>query len=98
MRSLIIVTILCFTSTPAFACVFDTDCKPGTSCVDGTCSRDLLSGSGDDDVPVKRAPTGKTCDYGDCDQGSRCIKGSGPLVSAWATDPITLIHCIDQAP
>ena len=79
MRSLILVTILCLTSTPAFACVFDTDCKPGTMCVDGNCSRDLLSGSdhndAHDDVPVKR---GKTCGYdGDCDQGSRCIKGSG---------------------
>jgi hypothetical protein len=27
MRSLIVITILCLTSTPAFACVFDTDCK-----------------------------------------------------------------------
>jgi hypothetical protein len=27
MRSLIVVTILCLTSTPAFACSFDTDCK-----------------------------------------------------------------------
>ena len=52
MRSLILVTILCLTSTPAFACVFDTECKlPGTTCVDGNCSRDLLSGS-DDNVPA----------------------------------------------
>jgi len=42
MRSLTIVTILCLTSSPAFACVFDTECKPGTTCVDGSCSRDLL--------------------------------------------------------
>jgi hypothetical protein len=64
MRSLILVTILCLTSTPAFACVFDTECKPGTTCVDGTCSRDLLSGSGDDDVQVRRSPPkGKTCSY-----------------------------------
>ena len=28
MHSLIVVTILCLTSTPAFACVFHTDCNP----------------------------------------------------------------------
>jgi hypothetical protein len=77
MRSLTLVTILCLTSTPAIACVFDTECKPGTTCVDGNCGRDLLSGS--DDVPAKRSPSkGKTCGYdGDCDPGSRCFKGSG---------------------
>ena len=80
MRSLTLVTILCLTSTPAFACVFDSECKPGTSCTDGVCDRDLLSGNGDDNVPVKRSPSkGKACGYdGDCDPGSRCIKGSGP--------------------
>ena len=79
MRGLILITILCLASTPAFACVFDTECKPGTSCTDGVCGRDLLSGSGDNDAPVKRSPPkGKTCGYdGDCDPGSRCIKGSG---------------------
>ena len=80
MRCLTLVTILCLTSTPAVACVFDTECKPGTTCVDGSCSRDLLSGGGDNDATVKRSPPkGKTCGYdGDCDPGSRCIKGSGP--------------------
>ena len=79
MRSLTLVTILCLTSTPAFACVFDSECKPGTSCTDGVCDRDLLSGNGDDNVPVKRSRSkGKACGYdGDCDPGSRCIKGSG---------------------
>ena len=79
MRSLTLVTILCLASTPAFACVFDSECKPGTSCTDGVCDRDLLSGNGDDNVPVKRSPSkGKACGYdGDCDPGSRCIKGSG---------------------
>ena len=67
-------------SFDAFACVLDSDCEPGTMCVDGTCIRGMLSGSGDNDVPVKRIPPkGKTCGYdGDCDPGSRCIKGSGP--------------------
>ena len=38
MRSLILVTILCLISTPAFACVFHTDCNPGAQCIDGVCS------------------------------------------------------------
>jgi hypothetical protein len=77
VRSLIIVTILCFTSIPAFACVFDTDCKPGSECRDGACTRDLLSDDGHDDAPVK-PPTSKTCIYDDdCSPGSSCIKGTG---------------------
>jgi hypothetical protein len=76
MRSLIAVTILCLTSTPAFACSFDADCKTGTMCLDGACIRDLNSDDSQDNVPVKRATKGKTCDYDrDCDPGSRCIKG-----------------------
>ena len=35
MRSLIVITILCLISTPAFACSFDTERKTGTMCVDG---------------------------------------------------------------
>ena len=79
MRSLILVTILCLTSTSAFACMYDTECEPGTMCLKGACVR-VHSGSGDDDVPVKQNPSkGKTCGYdGDCDPGSRCIRGSGP--------------------
>ena len=38
MRRLIVVTILCLISTPVFACVFDTDCKPGILCVRGECN------------------------------------------------------------
>ena len=76
MRCMTLVTILCLTSTPAFACVYDSECKTGSVCVDGTCSRNLL----EDDIPEKRTPSkGKTCGYdGDCDPGARCIKGSGP--------------------
>jgi hypothetical protein len=78
VRSLIVVTILCLTSTPAFACVLDSECESGTMCLDSVCVPGLSSDSGQDNVPVKR-PTGETCDYdGDCSPGSRCIKGSGP--------------------
>jgi hypothetical protein len=77
MRSLIVVSILCLSSTPAFACVFDTDCKPGHMCMDGACTADLPSGDENDNVPMKRT-TGKSCEYdSDCSQGSRCIRGSG---------------------
>src|SRR5262245_49323993 len=38
MRGMAIVTVLCLTSRPALACVFDTDCKPGVMCVNGNCN------------------------------------------------------------
>jgi hypothetical protein len=78
MRRLIVVTILCLIATPAFACVFDTDCKPGTKCMDSVCSGvEVNTDDTDDNVPKKRA-TGKSCeDNSDCGQGSLCIKGSG---------------------
>jgi hypothetical protein len=81
MRSLIVVIILCLTSTPAFACVFHTDCKPGTTCVAGKCIGEPVRDADDSgDAHDKRATgkTWKTCAYdSDCSQGSRCIKGSG---------------------
>jgi len=81
MRSLMVVTILCLTSTPAFACVFHTDCNPGATCEDGVCSdqkalqhdNDSPSNNARDSTPMK----GKRCSYdSDCSQG-HCIKGSG---------------------
>jgi len=83
MRSLIVVTILCLISTPAFACVFHTDCNPGATCEDGVCSdQKALQNQNDNDSPSSNAhdnaPTkGKGCYYDDdCNHG-RCIKGSG---------------------
>jgi len=79
MRSLIVVAIICLASTPVFACTFDSDCKTGMMCVDGACSRDLLSGSDNDEAPAVGPTKGKTCSFDDdCDAGARCIKGSGP--------------------
>jgi hypothetical protein len=75
MRTLVIFSLLCLTSTSAFACAFDSYCQPGTMCLDGFCTR-YLSGDRDDDVPVK--PPGTCDDDGDCGPGSRCIKGSNP--------------------
>ena len=62
--------------------------KPGIMCVAGA-GRDLLSGSGDDNVPAKR-PTGKTCGYdGDCSQGvltlsMSAFKGKADIPSSLA--------------
>ena len=79
MRSLIVAAILCLASTPAFACSFDSECKTGQMCLDGNCTRDMLSDSDHEEAPAKRPTTWKTCSYdGDCATGSRCIKGSGP--------------------
>jgi hypothetical protein len=81
MRSLIVVTIFFLTSTPAFACVFKTDCNPGATCEDGVCSdARALSNDAQDSAPKKQeaAPTWKTCfDDSDCSAGSKCLKGSG---------------------
>jgi hypothetical protein len=79
MRSMIIVTIFCLISTPTFACVFDTDCKPGVQCVKGECkSIELNSGGEEDNAPRERVKGAKYCQYdSDCSEGSRCIKGSG---------------------
>lgn len=78
MRSLIVIALLCLASTPAWACMYDSDCKTGSMCVQGTCSRDLMSDS-NNDTPAPQAPTkGKSCSYDDdCSNGARCVKGSG---------------------
>ena len=78
MRRMIVVTILCLISTPVFACVFDTDCKPGILCVRGECnSIESNSGDEEDKAPRERVNGTKHCQYdGDCSEGSRCIKGS----------------------
>jgi hypothetical protein len=81
MRSLIIATILCLCSAPAFACMYDTDCETHNICISGTCTPAHSTSDEDNDAPAppKQATKGKTCNYdGDCDPGSACIKGSGP--------------------
>src|SRR5262245_49223190 len=78
MRGLVIVGVLCLTSMPALACVFDTDCKPGFSCRNGACSGiEMNSGDVKPSVPKERVKGAKYCTYdSDCIEGSRCIKGS----------------------
>ena len=79
MRSLIIATILCLWSAPAFACMYDTDCKTGNICISGTCTPSHSTSDDDNDAPAPAKPVtkGKACySNGDCDPGSTCIKGS----------------------
>jgi hypothetical protein len=78
MRGLVIVGVLCLTSMPAFACVFDTDCNPGFSCRNGACSGiEMNSGDVKPSVPKERVKGAKYCTHdSDCSEGSRCIKGS----------------------
>jgi hypothetical protein len=71
MRRLILLSILCLTATPAFACVLDTDCakKPGTICVDGDCIGVSVGDSDDSDDARDKPATGKTCSNdSDCSQ------------------------------
>ena len=78
MRSLIIATMLCLCSAPAFACMYDTDCETGNVCITGACTP-VHSTNDDNDAPAKRVTKGKTCyGDGDCEEGSRCIRGTGP--------------------
>ena len=80
MRSLIIATILCLSSAPAFAYMYDSDCKTGNICIDATCTPGHSTNDDNDaPAPAKRATKGKACySNGDCDPGSSCIKGSSP--------------------
>ena len=87
MRRMIIVAVLCLISPPAFACVFDTDCKPGILCVEGECNS-IKTGDEDESTPRDRVNGAKYCQYdGDCSEGSRCIKGSS------GREGVCLGHC-----
>lgn len=78
MRLLVIVSVLCLTSSPAFACVFDSDCKQGFLCKGGACrGMEVNSGNVPGSAPKERVKGAKYCVYdSDCSEGSRCIKGS----------------------
>lgn len=74
-------------STPAMACMFNTDCAPGSRCVKhgiyGVCAGGLNPGNNNDDRPVyapldPNRSVGNTCQFNtDCGPGSRCYKESG---------------------
>ena len=59
MRSLIIATILCLWSAPAFACMYDSDCKTGNICISGACTPSHSTDDNDAPAPAKRVTKGK---------------------------------------
>src|SRR5262245_38429153 len=74
-----------------FACLFDTDCMPGSKCLKasgsiyGACVGGIFPGNRNDQQPVK-APLdlnktyGNTCSFDpDCGPGSVCFKQSGSI-------------------
>ena len=79
MRNLIVVTVFCLWSAPAFACMYDTDCETHNICISGTCTPAHSTNDEDETpAPANQVTKGTTCyDDGDCKIGSRCIKGSG---------------------
>jgi hypothetical protein len=78
-------------ASPAFACMFDTDCGIGSVCLKssgsiyGICAGGLSPGNRHDRAPVY-APLdinrsyGNTCSFDlDCGIGAQCVKSSGSI-------------------
>ena len=83
--------LLVILSVPAYACMFDTDCQPGSKCVKkggsiyGVCVGGISPGNSNDAVPVE-APLdingtyGNTCSFNtDCGPGAICYKPNGGI-------------------
>lgn len=80
----ILASTLLLIATPALACMFDTDCEPGSKCLKrglyGVCAGGLYPGNDSDDVPVYdpldlNGTTGDTCSFDlDCGIGAKCLK------------------------
>jgi hypothetical protein len=84
----LIVIALLSAPSGAMACMFDTDCSPGSHCLKsqssiyGVCAGGLFPGNQHDQQPVQ-APLdpnrtyGNTCSFNtDCGPGSQCVKSS----------------------
>ena len=80
--------LFCLAASPAMACMFDTDCSPGSKCIKGNglygvCAGGISPGNSNDDQPVYdpldiNRTHGNTCSFDtDCGPGSSCVKGSG---------------------
>ena len=75
----------------AMACMFDTDCEPGSKCLKpdgslyGICAGGLFPGNKYDQEPVydpldPNRTVGNTCTFDiDCGPGNRCLKEQGAL-------------------
>ena len=86
---LFVLLVLSLFSSPAIACMFNTDCAPGSRCLKssgslyGVCAGGTTPGNQYDSQPVY-APldinrtTGDTCSFNtDCGPGSTCLKSGG---------------------
>jgi len=91
MKTIIVLATIAALASPALACQFDTDCKPGSSCVksggiEGVCMGGVFPGN-DNDSRARRnsrdyddtwGTKGNTCQFStDCGPGWVCAKGSG---------------------
>ncbi|QPF87421.1 hypothetical protein IC762_14500 [Bradyrhizobium genosp. L] len=84
MRYLVLAVLLA--ATPAMACQFDTDCRPGSECLKastsiyGVCAGGLSPGNANDQQRAQfpldiNGTYGDTCSCDtDCGPGSRCFK------------------------
>jgi hypothetical protein len=91
MRHLLYALAVILTPAVAFACMFDTDCSPGSRCVKGrgaiygVCAGGLYPGNDNDRTPTydpldPNGTSGSTCSFdADCGPGSRCVKSSGSI-------------------
>ena len=88
---LLMVTAFFIFQSNATACVFNTDCNPGSICLKssgsiyGVCVGGISPGNKNDRVPVyspldPNRTYGNTCQFDvDCGPGSECVKGSGSI-------------------
>jgi len=86
-----LIAIAIFVPSLSFACMFNTDCSPGSKCIKssgqlyGVCMGGISPGNSNDRVPVTNpldvnGTTGNTCQFSvDCGPGSVCAKGSGSI-------------------
>ena len=76
--------LLIASMAPAHACMFDTDCSPGSRCTKGSgsiygiCMAGTFPGNDNDQRPVRDifgGSTGNTCSFDvDCGIGHKCVK------------------------
>lgn len=87
----IFISLIVFVPFNVFACMFDTDCNPGSKCLKkqgslyGICAGGINPGNNHDQNPVysptdPNGTTGNTCSFDtDCGPGSKCLKTSGQI-------------------